>query len=99
MINVSSQMGRVGASLRTVYCTTKHAIEGMTKAMAVELAPCNIRVNAIAPTFIKTPLTAPFFEDPKFRDWAISEFRWVASVGWMKSQGPLYSLLLRPPLS
>lgn len=72
VINVSSQMGRVGASLRTVYCTTKHAIEGMTKAMAVELAPCNIRVNAIAPTFIKTPLTAPFFEDPKFRDWAIS---------------------------
>jgi NAD(P)-dependent dehydrogenase (short-subunit alcohol dehydrogenase family) len=72
VINMSSQMGRVGAELRTVYCTTKHAIEGMTKAMAVELAPRNIRVNAIAPTFINTPLTAPFFEDPKFRDWVIS---------------------------
>lgn len=60
-------MGHVGASNRTVYCTSKHAIEGLTKAMAVELAPKGIRVNAVAPTYIETPLTKPFFENPEFR--------------------------------
>jgi NAD(P)-dependent dehydrogenase (short-subunit alcohol dehydrogenase family) len=71
VINVSSQMGHVGAPNRTVYCMTKHALEGLTKAMAVELAPENIRVNAIGPTFIETPLTAPFFQNPQFRDWVL----------------------------
>ena len=68
IINVSSQMGHVGAPNRTVYCASKHAVEGMTKAMAVELAPQKIRVNSIGPTFILTPLTAPFFEDKAFRE-------------------------------
>jgi NAD(P)-dependent dehydrogenase (short-subunit alcohol dehydrogenase family) len=72
VINLTSQMGRVGAERRTVYCMTKHAIEGLTKAMAVELAPENIRVNAIAPTFLETPMTASFFSDPEFRNWVIS---------------------------
>jgi NAD(P)-dependent dehydrogenase (short-subunit alcohol dehydrogenase family) len=67
IINMSSQMGHVGAANRTVYCTSKHAIEGLTKAMAVELAPQGIRVNAVAPTYIETPLTAPFFADPQFK--------------------------------
>ena len=67
IINMSSQMGHVGAANRTAYCTSKHAIEGLTKAMAVELAPQGIRVNAIAPTYIETPLTAPFFADPQFK--------------------------------
>lgn len=67
IIHMSSQMGHVGAANRTVYCLTKHAIEGLTKAMAVELAPINIRVNAVAPTFIETPLTGPMLEDPVFR--------------------------------
>lgn len=67
IVNLSSQMGHVGAANRTVYCTTKHAVEGLTKAMAVELAPRGIRVNAVAPTFVETPLTAPFLEDPAFR--------------------------------
>lgn len=69
IINMSSTMGRVGSPNRTVYCMTKHAIEGLTKAMAVELAPYNIRVNAVAPTFIDTPMTAPMFERPGFREW------------------------------
>ncbi|WP_213762702.1 SDR family oxidoreductase [Caballeronia sp. dw_19] len=56
VINISSQMGHVGAPERSAYCMTKHAVEGLTKAMAVELAHCNIRVNSIAPTFIDTPL-------------------------------------------
>ena len=68
IINLSSQMGHVGAPNRTVYCTSKHAMEGMTKAMAVELAPDKIRVNSIGPTFILTPLTEPFFENPVFKD-------------------------------
>lgn len=71
VIHMSSQMGHVGSPRRTVYCMTKHAIEGLTKAMAVELAPHNIRVNAIGPTFLETPMTAVFFENPEFRDWAI----------------------------
>ncbi len=68
IVNVSSQMGHVGAPKRTVYCGSKHALEGLTKAMAVELAPEGIRVNSVCPTFIATPLTAPMFEDPQFCD-------------------------------
>ena len=68
IINVSSQMGHVGAPNRTAYCGSKHAVEGMTKAMAVELAPEKIRVNSIGPTFILTPLTRPFFDDAAFRE-------------------------------
>src|SRR3954471_20295661 len=59
IINTSSQMGHVGATKRTVYCASKHAMEGFTKAMAIELAPHDIRVNTIGPTFIETPLTRP----------------------------------------
>jgi NAD(P)-dependent dehydrogenase (short-subunit alcohol dehydrogenase family) len=71
IVNMSSQMGHVGSPKRTVYCMTKHAIEGLTKAMAVELAPNGIRVNAVAPTFVETPLTKPMFEDPKFREFVL----------------------------
>ena len=67
IINMSSQMGHVGGSTRTVYCATKHAMEGFTKAMAIELAPHKIRVNTIAPTFIETPMTRPFFQNEAFR--------------------------------
>lgn len=66
IINMSSQMGHVGASNRTVYCMTKHGLEGLTKALAVELAPRKIRVNALAPTFVETPMTKPMFENPEF---------------------------------
>ncbi|MBL6957916.1 MAG: glucose 1-dehydrogenase [Rhodospirillales bacterium] len=69
IIHMSSQMGHVGAPNRTVYCTTKHGIEGLTKAMAVELAPYNIRVNSVAPTFVDTPMTKPFFENPEFSEY------------------------------
>jgi NAD(P)-dependent dehydrogenase (short-subunit alcohol dehydrogenase family) len=67
IVNMSSQMGHVGSARRTVYCATKHAIEGLTKAMAVDLAPYNIRVNTVAPTFVDTPLTRPYFADPAFK--------------------------------
>ncbi len=72
IINMSSQMGHVGSERdRTVYVMTKHAIEGLTKAMAVELAPKGVRVVSIAPTFIDTPLVRPFFDDPSFRQWVL----------------------------
>jgi len=72
IVNMSSQMGHIGSPNRTVYCMTKHAVEGLTKAMAVELAPNNIRVNSVAPTFIETPLTKPMLEDPEFREFVLS---------------------------
>jgi NAD(P)-dependent dehydrogenase (short-subunit alcohol dehydrogenase family) len=72
IVNMSSQMGHVGSERdRTVYVMTKHAIEGLTKAMAVELAPKGVRVVSIAPTFIDTPLVRPFFDDPTFRQWVL----------------------------
>jgi NAD(P)-dependent dehydrogenase (short-subunit alcohol dehydrogenase family) len=72
IINMSSQMGHVGSERdRTVYVMTKHALEGLTKAMAVELAPNGVRVVSIAPTFIDTPLVRPFFDDPTFRQWVL----------------------------
>ena len=70
IINMSSQMGHVGSERdRTAYVMTKHAVEGLTKAMAAELAPKGVRVVSIAPTFIDTPLTAPFFANREFRQW------------------------------
>lgn len=65
IITISSQMGHVGAPLRTVYCATKHAVEGLTKALAVELAPCGIRAISIAPTFVRTDMTAAQLDDPE----------------------------------
>lgn len=66
IVNVTSQMGHVGSPNRTVYCMTKHALEGLTKAMAVELAAQRIRVNSVAPTFVETPMTRPMLADPAF---------------------------------
>lgn len=72
IINVSSQMGHVGGPKRTVYCATKHAIEGATKAMAWELGPQGIRVNTLCPTFIKTPMVEGFLKDKEFHDFVMS---------------------------
>lgn len=71
IVNMSSQMGHVGSPNRAVYCMSKHAIEGLTKAMAVELAPQGIRVNSVAPTFIETPMTKSMLEKPGFRDFVL----------------------------
>jgi NAD(P)-dependent dehydrogenase (short-subunit alcohol dehydrogenase family) len=75
IINISSQMGHVGAARRTVYCASKHAMEGFTKAMAIELAPHNIRVNSLGPTFLETPMTKPFFENKAFKDEVVSRIK------------------------
>ena len=67
IINVSSQMGHVGGPNRTTYCSSKFAIEGFTKSLAIELAPNGIRVNTVCPTFIQTPMTEPFLKDEEFK--------------------------------
>ena len=75
IIQISSQMGHVGGIDRTVYCASKHAIEGLTKSMAIELGKHRIRVNSIGPTFIKTPLTESTFADPVRRAWIESKIK------------------------
>lgn len=69
IITISSQMGHVGGIDRTVYSASKHALEGMTKSMAIEWGAEKIRVNTICPTFIRTPLTETTFADPERQKW------------------------------
>ncbi|RTL93243.1 SDR family oxidoreductase [Ancylobacter aquaticus] len=73
VINMSSQMGHVGAANRTIYCASKWGLEGFSKALAVELAPHRIRVNTICPTFVETPMTEPYFRDTAFRSEVLSK--------------------------
>lgn len=75
IINMSSQMGHVGSPRRSVYCASKHAMEGFTKAMAMELGSHSIRVNTVGPTFIETPMTKPFFEDKAFREAVLAKIQ------------------------
>ena len=75
IINVSSQMGHVGGPNRAVYAASKHAVEGLTKALAIELGASNIRVNTVCPTFIETELTARNLSDPEFRSWVLSKIK------------------------
>jgi 2-deoxy-D-gluconate 3-dehydrogenase len=75
VITISSQMGHVGGPDRSVYCASKHAVEGMTKAMAVEWGGRGIRVNTICPTFIRTALTQATFADPERRAWIESKIK------------------------
>jgi len=72
IVNMSSQMAFVGAPSRTLYCMSKQAIEGLTRAMAVELGAQNIRVNTVAPTFVKTPMTQPMLENKEFYEYVMS---------------------------
>ena len=69
LINISSQMGHVGGVDRAVYAASKHAVEGFTKAMAIEWGRHQIRVNTICPTFIRTPLTQSTFDNPERKKW------------------------------
>ena len=75
IINVSSQMGHVAGPLRSVYCASKFALEGMSKTMALELAPAGIRVNTLCPTFVRTPLAAKMLADPDFAAFVLGSIK------------------------
>lgn len=75
IITMSSQMGHVGGVKRTVYCASKFAMEGMTKAAAIDLAPYGIRINTICPTFIETPMVAGFLANQEFKDFVLSKIK------------------------
>lgn len=75
IIHISSQMGHVGGVDRTVYCATKHGLEGMVKAMAIEWGKSSIRINTVCPTFIRTPLTKPTFENPERVAWIMDKIK------------------------
>jgi NAD(P)-dependent dehydrogenase (short-subunit alcohol dehydrogenase family) len=92
LINVSSQMGHVGGPDRAVYCANKHALEGMTKAMALEWAPDGIRVNTLCPTFIRTPLGEQTLKNPERRAWILSKIK-LGRVGEIEDlMGPVVFL-------
>ncbi|NQV57880.1 MAG: SDR family oxidoreductase [Rhodospirillales bacterium] len=90
IINISSQMCHVGAPNRTVYCATKHGVEGMTKAMGVELAPQGVRVNSIAATFVDTPMTRPMFENLEFKETVLNNI----ALGHLASLDDIASAVL-----
>jgi NAD(P)-dependent dehydrogenase (short-subunit alcohol dehydrogenase family) len=75
IINISSQAGHIAAPGRPVYTLTKFAVEGMTKAMAIDLASTGIRVNSICPTFIETDMTRPALADPAFKAFVTSKIK------------------------
>lgn len=75
LIHMGSQMGHVGGPNRSLYCASKWGLEGMSKAFALDLAPHGVRSNTIAPTFIETPMTRPFFEDEAFRRQVLAKIK------------------------
>jgi NAD(P)-dependent dehydrogenase (short-subunit alcohol dehydrogenase family) len=75
LIHMGSQMGHVGGPNRSLYCGSKWALEGMNKAFALDLAPHGVRSNTIAPTFIETPMTKPFFEDENFKAHVLTKIK------------------------
>lgn len=89
LINISSQMGHVGGPDRAVYCANKHALEGMTKAMALEWAAQGIRVNTLCPTFIRTPLAEQTLKNPERKAWILSKIK-LGRVGEVEDlMGPI----------
>lgn len=92
IIHTSSQMAHVGGANRTIYCASKSAIEGLSRAMAVELAPFGIRSNTLCPTFIETKMTRPYLTEPTFRASVIAKIK-LGRLGQVEDlTGPLLLL-------
>jgi 2-deoxy-D-gluconate 3-dehydrogenase len=92
IINVTSQMGHIGGIDRAVYCGTKHAVEGFTKSMAIEFGPHGIRINTLAPTFIRTPLAEQTLANPERKAWVESKIK-LGRIGEMEDiMGPVVFL-------
>ena len=97
LINISSQMAHVGGIERAVYCATKHAVEGFTKAMAIEFGPHHIRVNTICPTFVRTPMTEPTFANPDRVKWLEEKIK-LGRVGEVSDMTVSYTHLTLPTI-
>ena len=92
IVHISSQMGHVGGPMRSVYCASKFALEGMTRAMAIELGPCGIRVNTLCPTFIATELSRTSLADPAFHQQVLSNIK-LGRLGQLEDvMGPVVFL-------
>jgi len=98
IVNVSSQAGHVALQDRSVYCASKHAIEGFSKTIAVELAPLGIRVNTVAPTFIRTPMVEPYLQDPAFTDYVLSRIP-LGEIGRVEDVATAVLFLASPAAS
>ena len=98
ILNISSQMGSVGYPGRAVYCASKHAVDGLTRALAVEWSPHGITVNAVAPTFIETPFTAPMLADPEFRSEVLSRIP-AGRLGTLDEVAAAIGFLMTPRAS
>ncbi len=98
VVNVSSDFGHVGFPGRSVYCASKHGVEGLTKAVALELAPLGIRVNSVCPTFIETSLTRPYLADPEFYKQAVSRIP-LGRIGQVKEVAAAVLFLASPASS
>ena len=92
IITISSQMGHVGGPGRTVYCASKFAVEGMSKAMAIELGKHNIRVNTICPTFVETEMTSKTLADAEFRSWVLGKIKLGRLARVQDMMGPILLL-------
>ena len=92
IVHISSQMGHVGGPMRSVYCASKFALEGMTRAMAIELGPSGIRVNTLCPTFIATELSRTSLADPEFHQQVLSNIK-LGRLGQLEDvMGPVVFL-------
>lgn len=92
IVHISSQMGHVGGPMRSVYCASKFALEGMTRAMAIELGPSGIRVNTLCPTFIATELSQTSLADPAFHQQVLSNIK-IGRLGQLEDvMGPVVFL-------
>ena len=92
LIHITSQMAHVGGPNRTVYCASKWAVEGFSKAMAIEFGPLGIRSNTVAPTFVVTRLNARFFDDPAFKDWVLARIKLGRLAELEDMMGPIVFL-------
>lgn len=95
IVNLTSQMGHVGGPNRAVYCASKWAVEGMSKALALELAPDGIRVNTVSPTFVETPMSAKGLSDPDFKKWVLAEIP-LARLGRLDEVAAAVAFLASP---
>ena len=73
IVNISSQAGKVALPLRAAYCSSKGAVDQLTRVLAFEWAKYGVRVNAVAPTFVETPFTKEMLIDQEFKNFVMNK--------------------------